>query len=184
MNNIIHLKPCFGDHELIVMDSCIVKPKNKTVKKWDWRRYSKDSLCNGLGRVDWSNNATTVQESWNDFETKLIKIVDSIVPITDFDGDKVADKPCPVIKRKFNIRKRLLKKLKRDPTVELKSRIKNLNAEIRSHFHSLKKKAIRQKIIPGNSKSLWNAVNMSKDIVSNCMPFHMTIANKPVDEHV
>ena len=75
VNNISHVKPCFGDHELIVVQLCITRPKLQTTIKRDWRQYSKEKLNLKLGRVDWTNNATDVQEIWNDFECKLMKLL-------------------------------------------------------------------------------------------------------------
>ena len=50
---------------------------------------------------------------WNDFEVKLINVVDSLVPMPKFTNDIIKDKPNPVIKRKLNLRNRLLNILKR-----------------------------------------------------------------------
>ena len=50
----------------------------------DWRFYSKEKLVVELNRVDWSVDATNVQGIWNDFETKLIHVVDNLVPIVEF----------------------------------------------------------------------------------------------------
>ena len=43
-------------------------------------------------------------------------------------------------------------------------KIKDLNKEIRKHFYIKRKENVRRKIIPGNSKSLWDAVKTAKDI--------------------
>ena len=63
LSNVTHVKPCFGDHVLIMADCCTDRPENKALKKRDWRLYSKEKLCENLSRVDWSNGATTVQEA-------------------------------------------------------------------------------------------------------------------------
>ena len=60
---------------------------------------------------DWSNEESTVQEIWNEFEIKLIKIVDEIVPMTEFRGINVKVRQCPVIKCKLNLRNRLFEYL-------------------------------------------------------------------------
>ena len=69
--------------------------------------------------------------------------------------------PPPIIKNKLNLRKRLMKKMKTNPSNTLRDRIKNLNFEIKQHFHSYKSQTIRRKILPGNSKSLWDAVKIA-----------------------
>ena len=62
------------------------------------------------------------------------------------------------IKRKIAQRKRLLTKLKINPNIELKKRVKNLSNEIRHHFIMNKRQRVRRGITPGSSKSLWKAV--------------------------
>ena len=113
IKNITHSKPCFGDHELIIAQCCITRPLPKITQRRDWRHYSKDNLCEKLSTVDWSSNASSVQESWNDLEYKIINIVDELIPNVDFHGDHLAHKPCPTVKRKLNLRNRLLKSLKK-----------------------------------------------------------------------
>ena len=49
---------------------CITKPQPKITYKRDWRFYSKDLLHDHLSLVDWTNNASNVQEFRNDFEIK------------------------------------------------------------------------------------------------------------------
>ena len=67
--------------------------------------------------------------------------------------------------------------------MELKKRVKNLNIEIQNHFYHEKKKSIRQKIIPGNSKSLWSAVKTSKDMGTGDIPRSMTVGGRMIHEH-
>ena len=86
----------------------------------------------------------------------------------------------PVIKNKLNIRNRLLKKSRTTPTGEIKARIKNLIVEIKNVFNSRKKLSVRRGIQPGNSKSLWRAVNTAKDIGQPRIPNDMMYNNKIV----
>ena len=109
--------------------------------------------------------------------------MDSLVPISDFKGNHLALKPCPTIKRKLNLCNRLLKLLKISPTLDLRSRIKSLNFEICKHFRSIKRNNVRRCIIPGNSKSLWDAVKMSTDTVIDPLPNLMTRGGVPVGGH-
>jgi hypothetical protein len=161
----------------------IIRQQLKITQRRDWLHYSKEKLNEKLIEVDWNNDCNTVQEAWNDLENKLVKIVDSLVPISEFKGNHLALKPCPIIKRKLNLRNRLLKLLKNRPTLDLRSRIKNLNFEICSHFRSIKRNNVRRCIIPGNSKSLWDAVKMSMDSVINPLPDLLTLGGVPVGGH-
>ena len=59
------------------------------------------------------------------------------------------------------------------PNEELKSRVANLSTEIKHHFHMSKRSRVRKGIIPGNSKSIWKAMNIAKDINSSEIPTKM-----------
>ena len=127
--------------------------------------------------MDWSNDATDVQGVWNDFEKKLIEVVDELVPMSEFKNNFLLKPPNQLINNKKNLRKRLLKALRRNPTLEMKSRIKNLNSEIKTHFYSEKRSNVRKNLVPGNSKSLWKAVNSAHDIGTAHLPSNMTLGN-------
>ena len=70
--------------------------------------------------MDWNIDIEDVQDFWNVFENKLIKIVDEIVPMTQFDGNIIKERIPKLIKNKINRRNRLLKTFKRNPTLLLK----------------------------------------------------------------
>ena len=62
-------------------------------------------------------------------------------------------------------------------------RIKNLNIEIKRHFYSKKRINIRRKILPGNTKSLWNAVNAAHDNGCESIPDCMKLNGRLVGGH-
>ena len=97
--------------------------------------------------MDWSNNATDVQGAWDDFENKLIAVVDNLVPLSEFKNNSQVKLPSNVIKRKINLRKRLLKNFRRTPNLDLKSRIKSLNVEIKKYFYSERRLNVRKNLI-------------------------------------
>ncbi len=45
-----------------------------------------------------------------------------------------------------------------------------LNMEIRNHFNNRKRINVRKGILPGNSKSLWDAVKIANDKNINILP--------------
>ena len=53
------------------------------------------------------------------------------------------------------------------------NRIKNLNIEIKNYFTFEKRKQVRRGILPGNSRTLWKAVNIAKNLNSNELPAKM-----------
>ena len=133
--------------------------------------------------MDWSSKATDVQGLWNDFETKLINIIDELVPLTEYKNNLAVRAPFPRIKSKLNLRKRLIKNFKRSPTLNIKHPIKNLNYEIKVHFYSEKRTNVRKNLKPGNSKSLWDAVKIAKDTGTAPLPCSMTFENVKILEH-
>ena len=48
--------------------------------------------------------------------------------------------------------------------LSIKIRIKEMDKKIRTHFRFEKRKRVRKGIIPGNSSSLWKAVNIANDV--------------------
>ena len=80
-------------------------------------------------------------------------MTESLAPIVEFTGN-LATRTIRVslhVKRKMNLRRRLLERLKNTRDDELKTRIKNLNCEIKHHFTTQKRNKVRKGIIPGNS---------------------------------
>ena len=134
VNNLRSIDMLFGDHVLVEFNVVYHKTDREIVKCRDWRKYSKESLIAKLSTIDWNIDIDNVQEFWNSFEKKLINVIDEIVPLTAFNGGVVKTNIPKNIKNKINKRNRLLKSFKKSPTLGLKSRIADLNCEIRSHF--------------------------------------------------
>ena len=147
--------------------------------KRNWHYYSKNKLLNLLSNTDLNFEADQVQAYWNKFEQTINPIVDKLAPLEPFFNNcsSKSQKPSPSIKRKINLRKRLLRSMENNFSNELRNRIKNLNVEIKNHFNSKKTCSVRRKIIPGNSKSLWDAVKLAKDVNNPKIPNHMLSNN-------
>ena len=104
---------------------------------------------------------------------KLVKVVDNIIPLTEFINCKVKTTLPNSVKHKINKRKKLLKQRQRTPSNDIKQKLSSLNAEIKTYYFSQKRNAVRKGIMPGNSRSLWSAVNTAKDVGSNEIPSNM-----------
>ena len=179
VNDVRSLAPIFGDHLLIFFNYSIAHDDMGTVWRRDWRFYSASSLCSELSVVNWDIDACNVQEYWNIFENALIKVVDKVAPYTKFKNNVVLNSSTPhKIKTMLNARKNLLKKLKTRPSDNLKQKIKDLDINVKKHFFQEKRKKVRRGILPGNSKSLWNAVRTAKD--QNIEGFPKTIFSNGV----
>ena len=105
-------------------------------------------------------DVNNVQNVRDDFEIKIVKIIDKIVPLTEFNIQMI-NLPTPsYIKSKLNKRKKLLKQLKKRPSNEIERKLNSLNAEIKTFYFTQKRNSVRKYILPGNSRSLWSAVNI------------------------
>ena len=106
--------------------------------------------------------------------------MDELVPLKDFDGPIIKKNVPRSVKNKINKRNRLLRNFKKNPSLDLKRKICDLNCEIRSHFFYKKKFAVRKGILPGDSKSLWKAVKIAKNTGHTIIPNNMMLNNVKV----
>ena len=95
----------------------------KTLIKRNWRNYSKEKLIESLKAVRWELGIGQVQPFWNNFEAKLVAVVDELAPLAQFTNNSIkrTNTPSTVIKKE-RLRKRLLNQRKTNPTNELRSR--------------------------------------------------------------
>jgi hypothetical protein len=73
----------------------------------------------------------------------------------------------------MNLRKRLIKKMRKDKSVELRLRVRSINPEIKGFWNENKNKQVRRTIKPGNSQSLWKAVKIVNDVNLDSLPRSM-----------
>ena len=181
-NHISNLKivtPLIGDHKLLTFNIA-AKPETPKVKfKRNWTSYSKESLVTELRNSNINVETDNVQSTWNLLENYVINVVDNLAPLVPFVNNSIVKphKHTETIKRKLNLRRRLLKKSKVVKDNVTRDRINQLNSEIRLHFHGQKAMSIRRKILPGNSKSLWDAVKIAKNINIPTIPENMYYEN-------
>ena len=174
INHLSSFKPEIGDHNCVIFsinDTMMIPPP---ILKRDWRRYSKNLLEQKLSQCKFETGIDSVQELWNSFENEIINIVDELVPLVPFTNNYVASSSTPkYLTSKINKRRRLLKRFRQTHCNILKRNINVLNYEIKSDILSIKKKNVRRAIVPGNSKSLWSAVKIAKDVNSPTFPNKM-----------
>ena len=151
--------------------------------KRDWRMYNKDILIEKLSRNhDTTLKPNNVQCAWNYFENLMINVIDEILPLSPFSNDEIKKKEhSPLLKTLLNRKKRLLKSKRISDNLATNDRLKLVNSEIRKILKSEKSSYIRRGIIPGNSKSLWNAVKKAKDQNISFLPENLTLNNLPVN---
>ena len=171
ISTLIQITPPFGDHTLIIFSIRSAKSLTQYQFKRNWKSYTKEKLQIALTSANWNIEQDDVQSYWNSFESTLIEIVDALVPVEKITPSESLSKPPRTIKSKINRRNRLIKTLKRNNNSnESRCELKILNKEIKRFFYEQKAKQVRKGIIPGNSKSLWDAVKTAKDININSLP--------------
>ena len=182
MSNLEIEKPLIGDHNLITFN---IKGKAQTPKiviQRNWSNYTKEKLLAALAVESFEIETPNVQDTWNLFDNIMINVIDKLAPLKPYMKlSKIEPKSTPnVIKCKINLRRKLLNKQKNNHSNILRDRIANLNFEIKLHFATLKSNSIRKKIIPGNSKTLWDAVKIAKNVNIPTIPNNMTLNNNPI----
>ena len=176
VSNLNAIEPNFGDHQLISFSINSTKLNPPELYKRNWKLYSKEKLLTSLINKDWDFKFDGVQSTWNAFESQLIEVIDDLCPLEQVINTKQSrNTPPKFIKHKMNRRSNLLKKIKTNPNNSLGARteLKVLNKDIKKFFYQNKSASVRRGILPGNSKSLWEAVRISKDLNPTLMPDEM-----------
>ena len=171
VENLTIKETIFGDHKLVTMT--VLSDSSKEIlnlKRRNWKKYSKEQLIEQLRQVKWKCEIESVQEMWNLIEQELMTVTDRLIPYENFEHNikrKVPNDLKPVMNRRsYLLKKRKRKILTNLETIEIKALTKSIR-----HFHyEQRKNQIRRKIIPGNNKSLWDAVKIAKDIEPTPLP--------------
>ena len=175
LNSLNNITPEIGDHKLIIIDISTMEVKPKVTMKRTWREYSQELLLNRLSVCEFDYSITNVQQFWNNLENKIINVVDEVAPMVEFTNNYTT-KTCPktLLKPLINKKRRLLKQYRTSKNLTLLQNIKEISRSILERGKQLKRNSIRRSLVPGNSKSLWNAVNLAKDINPNVIPENMS----------
>ena len=80
---------------MISIDDSVRKKTIESTFRRDWRRYSKSVLLGELALVEWTTDIDNVQNNWDSFESKLITVVDKLVPVIEFKNNRAITKPPP-----------------------------------------------------------------------------------------
>ena len=76
-----------------------------------WQYYTSLKLNDLLSNLTFEIEADGVQDIWNKFETTIFPVIDKLVPYEPFVKNATikTHEPSPIIKRKMNLRKKLVK---------------------------------------------------------------------------
>ena len=170
-----NIDPEIGDHKIIIMELSDAAVTPSKIIKRSWKNYSCDKLNEGLSGCVFDYSITNVQHFWNNLENQIVNVIDVVAPMSEFINDyTTATSPQTVLKPLINKKRRLLKLYKTSKQTRLLDNIKDINKEIMAKVKQFKRNSIRRSLVPGNSKSLWNAVNLAKDINPIVIPNNMT----------
>ena len=175
VDSVLYKDTIYGDHKMVILcTSNELIERDFKIRRRNWKTYSVDVLIQSLNHVRWGTDIDSVQEMWNSYEQEILKIVDKIAPLEEV-GSTIRRKVSKTLKSKLNRRSHLLKKRKHHMQQEHeKDELKALNKYIRSYYYDERKTHVRRKIIPGNNKSLWDAVKIAKDIEPTPLPAMLT----------
>ena len=175
VDSVLYKDTIYGDHKMVILyTSNELIERDFKIRRRNWKTYSVDVLIQSLNQVRWGTDIDSVQEMWNSYEQEILKIVDKIAPLEEV-GSTIRRKVSKTLKSKLNRRSHLLKKRKHHMQQEHeKDELKALNKYIRSYYYDERKTHVRRKIIPGNNKSLWDAVKIAKDIEPTPLPAMLT----------
>ena len=171
VDNIVYMDTIYGDHKMIIL--CTPNERVETgfkIQRRNWRAYSAEGLIQSLNQVKWETEIESIQEMWNSYEQEILTIVDKIAPLKEVENT-IRRKVSKIMKSKLNRRNHLLKKRKHHAQTENeKKELKALSKFIRHYHNEERRTHVRRKIIPGNNKSLWDAVKIARDIEPTPLP--------------
>ena len=171
VDNIVYMDTIYGDHKMIIL--CTPNERVETgfkIQRRNWRAYSAEGLIQSLNQVKWKTEIESIQEMWNSYEQEILTIVDKIAPLEEVENT-IRRKVSKIMKSKLNRRNHLLKKRKHHAQTENeKKELKALSKFIRHYHNEERRTHVRRKIIPGNNKSLWDAVKIARDIEPTPLP--------------
>ena len=172
--NIINQKQVVGDHNLIGLSFRIEDinyPTSYPTQISDWSNYSVDKLNQRLMDCDFSHlDGMNVQQHTSELNQILGTILDELVPTITIRRKEIPGFISIKHIKQRRRRKNLYKKYKRTGDKRYLERSRDLEKEIKKDIKKLKSKKIRSKIKPGDSKSLWQAVNLSMNNLQTPLP--------------
>ena len=182
VDDVLYIDTIYGDHKMVILSTPNeLIERDYKIRRRNWKAYSVDALIQNLNQVRWETDIDSTQEMWNSYEQEILTIVDKIAPLEEV-GSTIKRKVSKTLKSKLNRRSHLLKKRKHHTQQEHeKDELKTLNKYIRNYYYDERKMHVRRKIIPGNNKSLWDAVKIARDIEPTPLPSILTRDGKSYD---
>ena len=163
-----------GDHNLIgamIKTSSINYPKSFPRTIQDWSKYSKQALNEKLSSINFDElELLDVESHVSELNQILGTILDNLVPTMQIKRKEVPGFISVNYIRKRRKRKNYYKKYKKTGEIKFLKKSRDLEKELKKDIQEIKKKKIRSKVKPGDTKTLWQAVNMSMNNISETIP--------------
>ena len=119
-----------GDHSPVVITIAKMgRQETTTMQVRNWKNYSQELLLHHLSQENWTINAKEVQDYNDEFEQRLMAIVDKLVPFEErkVTGNKVSESPqITLLRRK---KKNTLTNARRRNSANLMKNVKTLEEE-------------------------------------------------------
>jgi endonuclease/exonuclease/phosphatase family metal-dependent hydrolase len=182
VENVDEISTSTSDHTPLLIDVALKichKVETKVVR--DWSAYSKERLLDLLSKERWDIDCCDVQDFNNELEQKIMSVLEVLIPFKEM---KVRENNYsePIwlsdMKRK---RKNLFKNARRRESTRLFERCRKMDQKIRREEQRSNRKKIRNKILQGGQKGLWEAVKMAQNKPQDQIPRKMMYNNQELE---
>ena len=175
-------KQITGDHNLIALTIKTNVPNfPRQIPKYvqDWSNYSKEKLIEKLNAVEFDQCETLDVEGHVSFiNQQLGTILDELVPTIRLSRKEVPGFVSLHHIKQRRRRKNLYKKFKRTGDIQYLERSRDLERNIKRNLNESRKNKVRSRIKPGDSKTLWQAVNIAKNNLIGTLPESVSLDEK------
>jgi len=151
---------------------------SKTVR--DWKKYSPELLLTELRKQSWEIEFESVQDFNDEFEQRLMTIVDKLVPFVQKRITKGQFSESPTITNLKRKKKNILTNAKRRNSAQLLKRSQEIGKEIKKKILSSRKAQIREKILKGGQSGLWKGLNLALDKETEQIPNEIKWADRTI----
>jgi len=182
VENIDEISTSTSDHTPLLIDVALKichKVETKVVRNWS--AYSKERLLDLLSKKSWDINCHDVQDFNNELEQNIMSVLEILIPFEEIKVQKKNYSETLWLSDMKRKRKNLFKNARRRGSTRLFERCKKMDQKIRKEEQKSNKKKIRNKILQGGQRGLWDAVKMAQNKPQNQIPEKMISNNQELE---
>ena len=183
VENIEEVSSSMSDHTPLLMTLALrTNGFSETIVVRNWSSYTPEKLQEMLREECWDIDCHGVQDFSNELEQKLMLILESLIP---FEEKKIRNNNytepqwLSEMKRK---RKNLFKNARRRKSANLFLRCKQMDRKIRSEEQKISNKRIRNTILKGGQKGLWDGVKLAQNKPYSQIPREMSCGEESFEK--